>query len=639
MRAFLLACAVLLLAATEASAAAGSRIALLIGNGAYAHLNPLNNPPRDVADVASVLRTAGFSVEVATDLDDDAMKAAVDRFGKQAEAADVALFYYAGHGLQVASENFLVPVDADLRSEQDVYDRTVPLQGIMDKLAHGNGARLVFIDACRKNPLPGGGRQQGLARVGTAKGFFISFATAPGEIALDGGGRNSPFARALLAHMPTQGEDISTMLIDVRKDVIAATGGLQVPWDWSSLTQKVTLVPGAPDAVPPETRLWQLAASGPDRDLLDIYLSRYPNGRYVDDARELKGAPKAEPSSGRRTGSVGDVTQVEETLWSLARTQRLRALVEVYLARYPEGRHGAAARELLAGLPADGGTEDTQEASCEKLATHPNDATALLPGTSIDDLQRNAKAAVVACEAAVQAFPDNAHYVALLARATVAAGDGRQAASLYTAAAERGDARAMVSLGRLYEVGKDVKQNLAEATRLYEQAAARGMPDGQINLAVNLFNGTGAPRDVPRALELLRTAAASGSALATLNLGTLYDKGVASPRAQALELFEKAAELGEPRGYVMAATLLDEGRGVAKDPVRAADLLLRAVALDYRDVLRELVQRTSTWSPDTVKAVQATLRDSGYYAGPVDGRDIGQLANALKLWRLLGPKS
>ena len=211
---------------------------------------------------------------------------------RQVQGADVALFYYAGHGFQVSSSNYLVPVDATIRNRDDVSQNTVELRSIIQDLENSKGIHLVFLDACRNNPLPASAEagsnpiQNGLARVGNAAGFLISFATQPDNVAFDGGGRNSPFTQALLGHLNTRGQDIGSMMISVRKDVLAATGGYQVPWENSSLTRQFYFAPG-PAPTSPETQLFQLAASTRDPTLMRIYLERYPEGAHLSDVKEL----------------------------------------------------------------------------------------------------------------------------------------------------------------------------------------------------------------------------------------------------------------------------------------------------------------------------------------------------------------
>jgi len=627
------------LAARAPTAGAETRVALVIGNGAYREVAALANPPNDAKDVAAELSALGFKVTLGADLDQASMERKIADFSKAAASADVSLFYYGGHGLQVAAHNYLIPVDAELHNEEDIYRHTVPFDDVLKAQEQGKGVHLIFLDACRTNPLkdaPASAHTEGLARVGNAAGFLIAFATQPDNVAFDGAGRNSPFAQSLLGHLATVGQDISSMMIEVRKDVIATTGGSQIPWENSSLTRQFYFAPGEPPSGSPETQLWQLAGGQRDVNLLHFYLERYPDGSHVADVRALL---EEVAKTDKRTGAPPPAPKenVEELLWKLARSGRQRPLVELYMARYPGGAHAQEANDLLASLQQTQGSEAPPGVVCERLATHPRDATANTPGVDLDVLAQNAEPAMDACREAVAEHPNVPHYLALLARATAAGGRHDEAIGLYRKAADAGDARAMVSLGLILEAGDGVPKDIGAANALYEKAAARGSADGAINLAVALMNGKGVEKNVTRAVALLRTASQGGSAIATYDLGVLAQQGAAGEPAQALDFFQRSSGLGDPRGFLAAAILLDEGRGVPKDPAGAAEQLLRAVAGDDGSAFTQLTAKSSSWAPDTIKAVQARLKSAGYYGGAVDGKGGAGLASALKQWRLLGP--
>ena len=303
------------------SALAESRVALVIGNGGYKAVPELANPPNDAKDVAEALKSLGFTVTLGVDLDQAQMQRAIADFGRSAAAADVSLFYYGGHGLQVSAHNYLIPVDAQLHTVDDIEKRTIHFDDVLDAQSKGAGVHLVFLDACRNNPLKDSNvalRSAGLARVGNAAGFLIAFATQPDNVAFDGGGRNSPFARSLLGHMASPGVDISSMMIAVRRDVIASTGGAQIPWENSSLTRQFYFAGEAASEASPETLLWRLAGGQRDPSLLSIYLDRYPEGSHAADVRamlaEIGKSGKAPPAAAN--------ANVDDLLWSLARSGR-----------------------------------------------------------------------------------------------------------------------------------------------------------------------------------------------------------------------------------------------------------------------------------------------------------------------------
>ena len=625
---------VVALALAAPPAWADSRFALVIGNGAYKNVPALANPPNDAKDVAAALKSLGFKVTLKLDLDLAAMQRAIEEFALESTDADVSAFYYAGHGLQLAGRNYLVPVGAKLRRPDDIAAGTVALDPVLAELGKGKGSHLVFLDACRNNPFVGAGvalPAAGLARVGKLPGFFITFATQPDNVAFDGSGRNSPFATALLGHLATPGADISSMMIAVRNDVFAATGGQQIPADEFLLTKQFYFAGAASAEETLETQLWRLAGKERDPNLLQAYLDRYPDGPHAADVRSLlTGAGKAAATTPQSQADI------EDALWAVARSERRASLAKIYLARYPGGAHVDDAKALIAGLRAAEEEGSSPELSCERLATHPHDATANLNGVEMDALKKNAGAAVEFCRQAAAAHPEAAHYQALLARAAYAAGRYDEALGLYRKAADAGDVRAMVSLGLLLETGDHAQKDLKSAYALYERAAERGSADGALDFAVALIKGKGIDVDIPRALALLKKASDGGSARATYDLAALVASGVGKPGGDALALFRRAASEGYPEGYRAAAVLLDEGRGVPKNPAAAADDLLRAVAADTGVARAELTGKTQTWTAETIRQLQARLKSAGYYAGPVDGRSGPALGPALSQWRLLG---
>lgn len=236
-------------------AVAGGRVALVIGNAAYRHAPPLPNPGNDARDIGQALRELGFEVIEAFDLDKRALDEALQAFARRLATSSTVLVFYAGHGLQVGGVNYLLPVDARLEHERDLAFQAVRLDTIAQLLAFERDGltSLVFLDACRDNPLARslarsmGARssavEPGLAQVRSPAGAFIAYATAPGAVARDGVGRNSPFTAALLKRMRAPGKGLGTLMMEVRRDVMAATGGTQVPWDHSALTAEFYFVP------------------------------------------------------------------------------------------------------------------------------------------------------------------------------------------------------------------------------------------------------------------------------------------------------------------------------------------------------------------------------------------------------------
>jgi hypothetical protein len=246
-------------------AAAGGRLALVLGNSKYAAVPALENPANDAGDLAQALRSIGFEVIEQRDATRETMARAVRDFSERLRSADVALFFYAGHGLQMNGENYLLPVDARIESAADVRFNTINLSDIQQEMEGAGRANIIILDACRNNPftekLSRGGRgvtTRGLGQIdASGEGSLIVYSTQPNNVALDGAGRNSPFTAALLKHVATPGLEVRQMISRVRGDVLDATEHRQRPWDSSSLVGDVflagptaagTATPPAPDA-------------------------------------------------------------------------------------------------------------------------------------------------------------------------------------------------------------------------------------------------------------------------------------------------------------------------------------------------------------------------------------------------------
>src|SRR5262245_16902297 len=242
-------------------ALAEKRVALVIGNGAYARVGKLENPARDAGAVEKMLHGAGFdTVEVMRDLGNIAMRRALRDFSEQARNADIAVVFYAGHGIEVNGSNYLIPVDAVLERDIDVEDETVPLERVSQVLEQAKRLRLVILDACRDNPFVRSMRRtigsrsigRGLAKVEVLTiDTLIAFAARAGLTAEDGLGANSPYTSALVKHIATPGLDVRLAFGRVRDEVLHSTKGKQEPVYYGSLGgAEIALVPAAPTPPP-----------------------------------------------------------------------------------------------------------------------------------------------------------------------------------------------------------------------------------------------------------------------------------------------------------------------------------------------------------------------------------------------------
>jgi hypothetical protein len=320
------------LAIAPGAADAAKRVALVIGNSAYQNASVLANPANDASDMATSLRTLGFTVVDGRDLDHRAMRDKVREFSNELRGADVGMLFYAGHAIQVNGTNYLAPVDTRLEYETDIDFETISLDFIQAQMEREVKTILIFLDACRDNPLTRSfktaarstGAGQGLAEAKlSAAGTFIAFATNPGNVALDGKGRNSPFTKALLANIQRPGVEISTLMTDVRLAVVQETDGAQTPWINSSLLGHFYFAQAAQQASVPAQQTASL-------DKADV-------------AQEARPAQSSLPSE-------LSTAQIEKLAWEAVKDTPHPEELEAFMAIYGSSFYGELARIRLARL-------------------------------------------------------------------------------------------------------------------------------------------------------------------------------------------------------------------------------------------------------------------------------------------------
>ncbi len=262
------------------------RLALVVGNSDYAHLDPLPNGTRDARDIAAALRAYGFEVTLLLDGTHAEFTETITQFAATVDGAEAALFYFSGHGFQKSGVNYLAPVDARLDTAAAIASQTVRLDDVTDQISAPALHSIVLLDACRNNPLSpeiDAIIADGLAVPETGRDTFVAFATQPGNLSFDGReGQNSPFTRALLRHLGTEGQPISELMIAVRNEVEAATSGQQIPWDQSSLTAPFFFNPFTPT----DDDMADLAAMTEERRARTLRMWR-AQGARVDEVEPL----------------------------------------------------------------------------------------------------------------------------------------------------------------------------------------------------------------------------------------------------------------------------------------------------------------------------------------------------------------
>lgn len=307
---------------------AADRVALVIGNGAYQRVPALPNPPRDAADIAHALERLDFKVTQLTNATAADMRKALVEFGHAAEGSLMAVVFYAGHGMEAGGENWLVPTDAELRSDTDIESEAVSLRSVNLQVSKARQLGLIILNACRNNPFAAKMKRslstravaRGLAPTEPTDNVLVAYAARDGTTASDGDGRNSPFTTALLRNIETPGLEISFLFRRVRDDVMSATKREQQPFVYGSLSKEeiylkapaATASPIANVSTPPtlnqttaapaeDEQFWQAIKTSTVAGLYEEFLSIYPKSKHVVEARErikdLRSKPAAAASS------------------------------------------------------------------------------------------------------------------------------------------------------------------------------------------------------------------------------------------------------------------------------------------------------------------------------------------------------
>ncbi len=535
-------------------ALAETRMALVIGNSSYAHGGRLANPVNDAAKISAALAHVGFTVTSLTDLGRDGLTDALKTFARDSAEADVALIYFAGHGMEIGGTNYLIPVDATLAADTDVEYEAVPVDRALTAVGRAHRLKVVVLDACRNNPFLDTMRRTnaqraisvGLARPAAASGMLIAYAAREGSTSSDGADGDSPYATALARHLTETGVDVRILFGEVHDDVLKATGGRQEPSNYDSiggagyfLTAPSQGAPAAPAALPPDPRtveitFWQTVDVG-DPAQLKAYLDQYPGGVYA----------------------------------ALAKAKLAESAATHAAVRPPQ-------------VPMTRGPQAPQ--------VNADDA-----GRGMAALQAKAYADALRWfrQAAAKDSATGQWGLGLLyATGQGVSQDYAEAMRWYRLAAAQGDARAWNNIGNLFGYGRGVPQDWSQARSWWEKAAARGQAGAQVNLGLLYERGSGVTQDVVEARRWYQMAATQGDAQGQTNLGNLYLEGLGVQRdpAEAARWFRLAAEQGHPRAQYRLGLLYASGRGVDRDPVQARALIGKS-ASQGDDMARQWLAR------------------------------------------------
>lgn len=568
---------------TQGVAQTETRVALVIANGAYTRVAPLPNPGRDGNLVAQSLRRAGFStVEVDQDLSKSAFDRALLNFRRLADNADVALIYFAGHGLEVDGVNWLLPVDARLEQATDVHLEAVSLDNMLRFVSGARRLRIVILDACRNNPFAqrvanGRSVMRGLSPVeGLPRGTLVAYSASSGQVAADGeAGSNSPFAVALADRLIQPGLEIRFLFAHVRDDVMAANPQGQEPWLGFSLSaEEYFLIPGSRRSElvsdqGAEVAAFNRAAQTWTAEGWQLFLRNFPSSRFRGTAETALANLANQPSEARSSGDIPEPAR--RAIASLTPQQIEASSATPLIAQVI----GASSREAIEQLAASG------DATAQWLS-----GAAYLTGSA--------------------GFPQDLPEAARLFRLSAAAGFARaqlglgtlygggggglprnpaEGARLVRLAVAQGNAVATAALGRMYLLGAGVPRDEAEGLRLIQGAVARDCEAAMSLLGAMYHDGVGVGRDHATALRLLRIAAGRGDPSAQANLGVMYEQGeggLERNEIEAARLYRLAANSNYPLALSNLGLMFKNGRGgLVRDEREAVRLYRHGAELNY----------------------------------------------------------
>jgi uncharacterized caspase-like protein len=360
---------------------AEKRVALVMGNSAYEKVNPLANPVNDSGAISATFKNAGFDVvELKRDLNVSEMRRALRDFANTVRDADVAIVYYAGHGIEIDGTNYLIPIDAVLEHDIDAFDEAIPLDRLLTVIEPARQLRLVILDACRDNPFNKtmkrtiGSRAigRGLAKVEPGSpNTLIAFAAKAGSTASDGDSKNSPFTAALVKYLPRPGLDLRKAFGFARDEVLKATNNKQEPFIYGSLGgNDVSLVPGVPVVVAPPPpsgsadaelrQAYELALAVGTKAIWDAFIVNYPSGFYTELAKAQRNKAVAEEA---RLAATEKAKAAEEEKARLA-SEGARAAEQAKAVAQAK-----AAEETRIAAEKNKATEDAKVAEAERLKT------------------------------------------------------------------------------------------------------------------------------------------------------------------------------------------------------------------------------------------------------------------------------
>jgi uncharacterized protein len=533
-------------------AQAQNRVALIIGNGTYQNAPPLPTTLNDAGDIAQSFERLGFATTKLFNASYEDFRRAIRRFNELTQNADLAVVYFGGHGLAVGGENWLLPVDAELRTDLDVAEEAIALNSLMQSVGRAAILGVVILDASRSNPFAARMRRtaqgrsvdRGLARVEPAQNVLVAYASKDGTTNDDRGGRNSPYAAALLSHLQSPGLDINLMFRRVRDDVLSHTNRRQQPFVYGSLPNSPIYLKEPSisihsdevksEVVPADETVWQTIKDATDKNLIADFLNKFPSSLHAKEAEA-----------------------------------RLKSLDATLVA---------PSRETNASTKPVSNDDLNAIAQCDRLAASPLGGGRPNNTAGVELSKIPVVAAGRACEQAMRRSPQVARFPLQAARVAIARGDYAAARELYEKASALGSSLAMYSLGLLYSEGTIVPLDYAEARGWYTKAVALKSAFAMAELAALYEKGLGGPKDVVEAFRLYRGAATAGDQVSMAKVGEFYEAGIGIQQdyIQAINWYKKSADRGNADAMRQLGRLYESGRGVPKNAAQAQQWYAKA---------------------------------------------------------------
>lgn len=550
----ILMCMILTLAPNKAEASK-KRVALVVGISDYNHASQLPNPVKDATKIASVLSSLGFDVTLRTNLGINDMRSEIRNFANKADTADVALVYFAGHGIEMSGKNYLIPNDAELRRDRDLEHEALTLNLVSNALEGAKRLRIIMLDACRNNPFAAqmklsGNRtrsvSRGLAAVEPIGDSLVVYASKHGTVAEDGEGNNSPFAEALVKVLPTPGLEISLMFRKVRDQVIKATNRRQQPFVYGSISgdpfyftpkitieNKVVINNNNTPKITSACSIWPQIATTATKAQVQAFLSECHEGIFYRLAqarlKELKGSAVATLTTPKIDLTVPKSNEPAEDLYLRAKD-------------YQNGTNGY--------------TKDYKKAlSLYMQAASKGHAKSM---TDVGWMNENG-----------YGTPRNMNV----------------AFEWYQKAADKGERMAMNNLGWMYTNGNAVEKNYSKAIHFYKKAIALGEPLSMTNLGWMYETG----------------------------------KGVTTNYHEAFKYYKQAADAGDLQGLHNTGWMYAAGRGTKQDFKKGAEAVFKAIRSGNKFSKDQMTGNHSVWPIGFRKELQKILKKYGYYKGAADG--------------------